>query len=107
MVGTRSSNLLIPLAGTLGASNNQETMDFMRSMARSMKVLRKQNEDLNTRLTTIEARSSWKENEREERCKKERQDKVCKGNLIGKGDTERSPSMMNLITITIIRRWKI
>jgi hypothetical protein len=55
MVGTRSSHPVIPPTGTPGASNNQKMMDFMRQMAESMEVLRKQNEDLNTRLTVAEA----------------------------------------------------
>jgi hypothetical protein len=58
MVGTRSSHPLIPPAGTLGASNNQEMVDFMRQMTESMVVLRKQNEDLNMQLTVAKARSS-------------------------------------------------
>jgi hypothetical protein len=53
MVGTRSSHL-IPPTGALGASNNQEMMEFVKSMAESMEALRKQNEDLNTRLSAAE-----------------------------------------------------
>jgi hypothetical protein len=44
-----------------------------------MEVLRKQNEELNARLTAAEARSSEKERERAERREKERQDRVRRG----------------------------
>jgi hypothetical protein len=44
-----------------------------------MEVLRKKNEDLNTRLMAAEAQSSQKEREHEERCEKERRDRVCQG----------------------------
>jgi regulator of replication initiation timing len=37
-----------------------ELREFLKNMVESMEVLRKQNEDLNTRLTTTEARSSQK-----------------------------------------------
>jgi hypothetical protein len=57
MMETRSSHLIPPI-GAPGASNNQEIMDFMRSMAESIEVLRKQKEEFNTRLTAAEARSS-------------------------------------------------
>jgi hypothetical protein len=79
MVGTHSSHLLIPPAGTLGASSNQEMVDFMRQMAESMVVLRKQNGDLNTRLTVAKARSSWRERECKERHEKERRDNIRRG----------------------------
>jgi hypothetical protein len=55
MVGKCSSHPVIPPTGAPGASNNQEMMDFIRQMVESMEVLRKQNEDLNTRLTMAEA----------------------------------------------------
>ena len=51
----------------------------MKSMAESMEFLRKQNEDLNTRLTAVEARSSQKEREHEERCETKRRDRVFQG----------------------------
>jgi hypothetical protein len=72
MVGTRSSHSLNPPAGALGASNNQDLMEFMKSMAKSMEVFKKQNEDLNTRLTVTEAQNNQKEREHEERRDKER-----------------------------------
>ena len=78
MVGTRSSHPVVPPTGAPRASNNQDMMDFMRQMAESMEVLRKQSEDLNTRLTVAEARSSRREREREERREKERRYKVCR-----------------------------
>jgi hypothetical protein len=82
MVGTHSSHLVIPLAGALrasasqplitpavtpGVTSNQDIVDFMRQVAESMEVLRNQNEDLNTRLTVVEAQSSRRERECEER----------------------------------------
>jgi hypothetical protein len=79
MVNTRSLHPLTLLAGARAASINQEIMDFMKSIAKSLEVLKKQNEDLNTWLTVAEARSSQKEREHEERHEKERQDKVCRG----------------------------
>jgi hypothetical protein len=54
MVGTCSSHPLIHPAGASRVSNNQEMVDFMGQVAKSMEVLRKQNEDLNTRLTVAE-----------------------------------------------------
>ena len=71
-MGTRSSHPVIPPIGAPRASNDQGIVDFMRQVAESMEVLRKQNEDLNTRLTVAEARSSLKEREREERCEKKK-----------------------------------
>jgi hypothetical protein len=44
-----------------------------------MEVLRKQNEELNARLTVAEARSSQKERERDKCREKERQDRVRRG----------------------------
>ena len=79
MMGTRSSHPLIPPAGASEVSNNQEMMDFMRHMAEFMKVLKKQNKDLNTRPIATEAQNSRKEIEREERHEKERWDKVRRG----------------------------
>ena len=72
MVRTHSSHPLVHLDGTRGASNNQEMMEFMRHMVESLEVLRKQNEDLNTRLTAAEARSSRKETKCKKRLEKER-----------------------------------
>jgi hypothetical protein len=72
MMGTCSSHLVIPPTGAPGESNNQEMMDFMRQMVESMEVLRKQNEDLNTRLTVAEAWSNRRERECDESRKKER-----------------------------------
>ena len=76
MAGTRSSHPLNLPAGARGAFANQYIMNFMKSMAESIEVLRKQNEDLNTRLIAAEARSSQKEREYNERREKERQDRV-------------------------------
>jgi hypothetical protein len=42
------------LLALLEQSNNLEMMEFLKFMAESMEVLRKQNEDLNTRLITVE-----------------------------------------------------
>jgi hypothetical protein len=53
------------------ASNSLELAEFLKNMAESMEVFRKKNEELNTRLTLAEARSSQKEREREERLEKE------------------------------------
>jgi hypothetical protein len=72
MVNTRSSHLLRPPQSAPGASNDSELREFLKNMAESMEVLRKQNEELNTRLTVAEARSSQKERERVERHEKER-----------------------------------
>jgi hypothetical protein len=79
MVNTRSSHPLRPLPSAPGTSNDPELRDFLKIMAESMEVLRKQNEELNTRLTAAEARSSQKERERAERCEKERRDRVHRG----------------------------
>jgi hypothetical protein len=54
MVGTCSSHPIPPISAP-GASNNQEMMEFMKSMAKSIEVMRKQNGDLNTRLIVAEA----------------------------------------------------
>jgi hypothetical protein len=59
-----------------GASNDPDLRDFLKSMAESMEVLRKQNEELNARITAAEARSSEKERERAERREKERRDRT-------------------------------
>jgi hypothetical protein len=79
MVNTRSSHLLCPPQSAPGASNDSELREFLKNMAESMEVLRKQNEELNTRLTVAEARSSQKERERVERHEKERQDRIHRG----------------------------
>jgi hypothetical protein len=47
-----------------------------------MEVLRKQNEELNARITAAEARSSEKERERAERREKERRDRVREKRLV-------------------------
>jgi hypothetical protein len=67
MVNTRSSHLLCPPPSAPGESNDSELREFLKNMAESMEVLRKQNEELNTRLTVAEARSSQKERELAER----------------------------------------
>jgi hypothetical protein len=59
-----------------GASNDPDLRDFLKSMAESMEVLRKQNEELNARITAAEARSSEKEREHAERREKERRDRT-------------------------------
>ena len=64
MVNTCSSHPLHPPPSTPGASNNLELMDFLKSTTESMEVLRKQNEDLNTRLTVAKAWNSQKNKER-------------------------------------------
>jgi hypothetical protein len=79
MVNTRSSHPLRPLPSAPGMSNDPELRDFLKIMVESMEVLRKQNEELNTRLTATEARSSQKERERAERCENERRDRVHRG----------------------------
>jgi hypothetical protein len=94
MVKTRSSHPLTLLAGTRATSSNQETMDFMKSMAESMEVLRKQNDDLNTRLTVAEARSSQKEKECKERREKERRDRVRRGKWPVNPEQQDNESMM-------------
>jgi hypothetical protein len=48
-------------------------------MAESMEVLRKQNEELNARITAAEARSSEKERERAERREKDKRDRTHRG----------------------------
>jgi hypothetical protein len=68
-----------PPPSTPRASNDPELRDFLKNMAESMEVLRKQNEELNTRLTAAEAWSSQKERERAERREKERQDRIHRG----------------------------
>ena len=102
MVGTRSSHPLNLLASAHGTSSNQEIVDFMKSMVESMEVLKKPNEDLNTRLTIAEAQSSWKEREREERHEQE-----IGGSHRERHHRERSPSTMSLITTIMTRMWKI
>jgi hypothetical protein len=90
IVGTHSSHLVIPLAGTSrvstshplntpagtpGVTSNQDIVDFRRQVVESMEVLRNQNEDFNTRLTVVEAQSSRREREREERLENVRRGK--------------------------------
>ena len=58
VVNTCSSYLVQPPLSALGAFNNPELMDFLKSMVESMEVLRKQKEDLNIWLTTAEARNN-------------------------------------------------
>jgi hypothetical protein len=83
-------------------------------MAESMEVLRKQNEELNTRLTAAEARSSQKERERAERREKERRDRVRResGLLIlikritraqSRGIVERSTMKRTAISLAVWR----
>jgi hypothetical protein len=77
MVGTRSTHPMQdpPLgaaSGAPGASNNQEQVEFMRRMTESIEALKKQNEDLNTRPTVAEGRSSRRDSEQEERRERER-----------------------------------
>ena len=79
MVRTPSSHPMIPLAGAPGASNKQEMVDFTRQMAESMDFIRKQNEDYNTWLTVVKARSSQREIECEKRHEKERRDNIHRG----------------------------
>jgi hypothetical protein len=95
MVNTRSSHPLQPLPSqpppsAPGASNDPDLRDFLKSMAESMEVLRKQNEELNAQLTTAEARSSEKERERAERRKKDKRDRIRRGKrpLNPQGDNE-------------------
>lgn len=67
MVNTRSHPPLeIPFSTAVGASNSQDMMDFMKQMIELLDALKKQNEDLNTRLTVAEACNSRREREREE-----------------------------------------
>jgi hypothetical protein len=79
MVNTRSSHPLQPPPSASRASNNLELREFLKHIAESMEVLRKQNKDLNTRLTAAEAQSSQKERERTERREKEKRDRVRRG----------------------------
>jgi hypothetical protein len=72
MVNTRSSHPLRPPPSAPGASNDLELREFLKNMAESMEVLKKQNEELNTRVTVVGARSSQKERECTERREKER-----------------------------------
>ena len=59
MVNTRSHPPPeIPFSAATGASNNQDMTDFMKRMTKSLEALKKQNEDLNTWLTVMEARNS-------------------------------------------------
>jgi hypothetical protein len=79
MVNTRSSHPLRPPPSTPEVSNNPQLRDFLKNMVESMEILRKQNEELNTRLTAAEARSSQKERECVEKREKERRDRVHRG----------------------------
>jgi hypothetical protein len=62
--------------------NNQGMVDFMRQMTESLEVLKKKNEDLNTRLTVAEARNSRRDREREEWFERERQSHIRKGKRV-------------------------
>jgi hypothetical protein len=62
--------------------NNQGMVDFMRQMTESLEVLKKKNEDLNTRLTVAEARNSRRDREREEWFERERQSHIRKGKWV-------------------------
>jgi hypothetical protein len=84
MVNTRSSHPLLPppsqpSPSAPGASNEPDLRDFLKFMAESMEFLRKQNEELNARLTAGEARSSEKERERDERREKDKRDRIHRG----------------------------
>jgi hypothetical protein len=79
MVNTCSSHPSRTFPSAPEVSNDPELREFLKNMTESMEVLRKQNEELNTRLTTIEARSSEKERECAERREKERRDRVHRG----------------------------
>jgi hypothetical protein len=94
MVNTRSSHPLRPPPSASGASNDPELKEFLKNMAKSMEVLRKQNEDLNTRLTAVEAHSSQKERERTKRREKERQDRFHREKRPVNPDREDNESMV-------------
>jgi hypothetical protein len=79
MVNTCSSHLLRPPPSAPGVSNDLELREFLKNMMESMEVLRKQNEELNTRLIVAEARSGQKERECAERREKERRDRIHLG----------------------------
>jgi hypothetical protein len=71
MVNTHSSHPLQPHPlqpppSAPGASNDPNLRDFLKFMAESMEVLKKQKEELNAQLTAAEAQSSEKERERAE-----------------------------------------
>jgi hypothetical protein len=53
--------------GALEVPNNQHMAEFMRRMIESIELLRKQNEDLNTRLIAAEGRNGRRDCEHEER----------------------------------------
>ena len=80
MVRTRSTHLLHhpvqPPLDIPGGSNNPELTEFLKHMAESMEILRKQNKELNARFTVAEARTAQKERERAERREKEKRDRV-------------------------------
>jgi wyosine [tRNA(Phe)-imidazoG37] synthetase (radical SAM superfamily) len=76
MVNTCSSHPLRPPSSAPRALNDPELREFLKNMAESMEVLRKQNEELNTRLTIAEAWSRQKEREHAERREKERLDRI-------------------------------
>ena len=79
MVRTRSTHPLHPSVQPPlyipGASNNLGLAEFLKQMAESMEVLRKQNEELNARFTVMEAQ---REKESAKRCEKERRNRVCR-----------------------------
>jgi hypothetical protein len=92
MVNTRSSHQLQPPPSALRVPNNPELMEFLKSMAESMEVLRKHNEDLNTWLTTAKAQSSQNEKEHAERHEKERRDRICQGKWVVNPDQQDNES---------------
>jgi hypothetical protein len=111
MVNTRSSHPLQPLPSqpppsAPGASNDPDLGDFLKSMTESMEVLRKQNEELNARLTAAEARSSEKERERAERREKDKRDRIRRGKrpLNPQGDNESTVQGENEEDISKSRR---
>ena len=77
MVRTRSTHPLHhpvqPPLDIPGTSNNPELAEFLKQMAESMEVLRKQNEELNARFTAAEAQ---REKESVKRHEKERRERV-------------------------------
>ena len=62
-----------------GGSNNSGLAEFLKQMAESMEVLRKQNEELNAQFTAAETQ---REKESAERREKERRDRVHRGKQI-------------------------
>ena len=62
MVGTLSTHLLHrpvqPPSSIPRGSNNPKLVEFLKHMAESMEVLKKQNEELSARFTVAEARNT-------------------------------------------------